>query len=430
MLAEADLGGSDQALARVVGDEPTPEFAAMVAEECRLRLDGLRDETLRRVALLRMEGYGNEEIAARLGLGLRSVERKLEVIRKRLARGGPGMNGARDAGVGSLSATLLEHVDAVCDQFERAWEAGDRPRIEDDLAGEPEPGRSALLRELLLAELGGRRRRGEHPERGEYRERFPEHIALVDAAFEGPPAAPPRRDAETPPFVGADAEAVPTPTGPSDPPSPSGPEAARATEPRFRILRPHAEGGPGRCLRRPRCGAEPRGRPQGDPARVRRPAREPRPVPPRGGDHRRPGTPGDRPRLRPRPGPPRAAVLRDAVHPGGAAWRTPSNSSIEAARPIATRGPGLWPVRKLLDRFRAVCEALAYAHSRGVLHRDVKPQNILVGPFGETFLVDWGLAKALDRPEEAEDRSPEPGAAAGSVGRDGRRVGRVGTRPT
>src|SRR4051812_25562138 len=71
------------ALAEVVGDEPTPEFAAMVAEECRLRLDSLRDETFRRVALAKMEGYTNQEIAARLGLSLRSVERKLEAIRKR-----------------------------------------------------------------------------------------------------------------------------------------------------------------------------------------------------------------------------------------------------------------------------------------------------------------------------------------------------------
>ena len=61
---------------------PTPEFAAMVAEECRHRLDGLRDETLRRVALLKMEGYTNEEVADRLGCGLRTVVRKLELIRK------------------------------------------------------------------------------------------------------------------------------------------------------------------------------------------------------------------------------------------------------------------------------------------------------------------------------------------------------------
>ena len=87
VLREAALDGADaeagQALEQVLGAEPTPEFAALVAEECRLRLDGLRDETLRQVALLRMEGYRNEEIATRLEISLRSVERKLEVIRRR-----------------------------------------------------------------------------------------------------------------------------------------------------------------------------------------------------------------------------------------------------------------------------------------------------------------------------------------------------------
>lgn len=49
--------------------------------------------------------------------------------------------------------------------------------------------------------------------------------------------------------------------------------------------------------------------------------------------------------------------------------------------------------RRLLHRFIDVCNTVAYAHSRGVIHRDIKPQNIMLGPFAETLLLDWGLAK-------------------------------------
>ncbi len=58
-------------------------------------------------------------------------------------------------------------------------------------------------------------------------------------------------------------------------------------------------------------------------------------------------------------------------------------------------------LRELLGCLIAVCQAIEYAHSRGVLHRDLKPDNIMCGLFGETLVVDWGLAKILDAPEEA-----------------------------
>ncbi|MFI5454981.1 MAG: ECF-type sigma factor [Isosphaerales bacterium] len=66
----------------LAGSEPTPEFAAQVADECRRLLGVLRDDSLRVVARLRMEGYSNKEVADQLGCSLRTIARKVELIRR------------------------------------------------------------------------------------------------------------------------------------------------------------------------------------------------------------------------------------------------------------------------------------------------------------------------------------------------------------
>ena len=84
-LFGGDFDGSDGSIAgleRIAADGPTPEFAAMMAEQCRRLLDSLEDDGLRQVAISRMEGYNNDEIAAQLGCARRTVARRLDLIRK------------------------------------------------------------------------------------------------------------------------------------------------------------------------------------------------------------------------------------------------------------------------------------------------------------------------------------------------------------
>jgi tetratricopeptide (TPR) repeat protein/tRNA A-37 threonylcarbamoyl transferase component Bud32 len=75
------------------------------------------------------------------------------------------------------------------------------------------------------------------------------------------------------------------------------------------------------------------------------------------------------------------------------------------------QGDRLLEFRKLLSRFIDVCNAIAYAHSRGVLHRDLKPNNIMLGKYGETLVVDWGLAKVM-----GQSCDPEAGTFDSSPG--------------
>jgi tetratricopeptide (TPR) repeat protein len=73
---------------------------------------------------------------------------------------------------------------------------------------------------------------------------------------------------------------------------------------------------------------------------------------------------------------------------------------------------GGWSQVRALNVLLRVCEAMSYAHAKGVIHRDLKPANVMVGAFGEVYVMDWGLARVVGRGEALQPRAE---AAPGSV---------------
>jgi len=314
-----------------------------------------------------------------------------------------------------------QRVQAACGRFEIVWRDGRNPQIENFLAAAEEVERPVLLRGLIALEVELRRSRGEQPTSQEYQQRFPRQDSLVAAAFADTEPRPEMSEQEpgwtslsrlpVPDFqstLSQVADSRQDDDRPDDLASLWGAGQETSGGNRFQILRPHARGGHGevfvaldtelnrevalKTIQAPYAD-DPRFRSRFlFEAEVTGSLEHPGIVPVYGLGRSHDGRPYYAMRFI--EGKIQGSSLRDAIRrfhdaekqPG----REPGNSAIE--------------FRELLGRFIDVCDAIAYAHSRGVIHRDLKPGNIMLGPYGETLVVDWGLAKALGR----SDPGPSP----------------------
>ena len=111
---------------------------------------------------------------------------------------------------------------------------------------------------------------------------------------------------------------------------------------------------------------------------------------------------------------PNICTLHDVGHQDGVDYLVMEYLEGETLADRLRKGP--LPVSQLLKYGVDICEGLERAHRSGVVHRDLKPGNIMLGKYGETLVVDWGLAKATGKADLlAGERLLTPGSGVGSA---------------
>jgi serine/threonine protein kinase len=301
-----------------------------------------------------------------------------------------------------LSPDELERVDRACDLFEQAWQSDQRPEFKSYMESLDTPAGKVMLRELLRVELAYRVQRGEQPAAEEYKALSPDHADLIGAAFDKAMDQLNRGEAPTTP-----------PAPATDSFSGNQPTSARYHHVRF-----HAKGGLGEVyvahdetLHREVALKRIRPERANDAESRRRFLVEAEVT----GRLEHPGIVPVHDLVWDKAGQP-CYTMRFVQ---GESLKEAIERFHEADKPGRDAGERSLALRQLLNRFIAVCNAVEYAHSRGILHRDIKPANILLGKYGETLLVDWGLAKHIERGEKvsaAAEHTLSPTSGGGEGG--------------
>jgi serine/threonine-protein kinase len=285
---------------------------------------------------------------------------------------------------------VVDRIDAVCDRFEAAWKAaaaGTEPRIEDYVGPFPQGERAALLGELVLLDVHYRARRGERPRPEEYGARFP----ALDCEWLGREmAAPPAPEAAGPTGAGDPGAPAPAPA--------EGDAAAGAWPeiPGYELLGVLGTGGMGVVYKARQLGFE----------RVVALKMI------RAGAH---AAAADRARFRievqavARLRHPNIVEVYDVGEHDGCPYYSleyAEGGSLADQVKAAPPSP-----RRAAELVETLARAMHHVHEKGVVHRDLKPQNVLLDRAGTPKITDFGLAKLLD----AEATQTSPGAVLGTA---------------
>jgi len=326
-------------------------------------------------------------------------------------------------------------LDQLCDKFESQWKGRHRPDIAPLLLQIDESLREKLFTELLHLELEYRRQLGERPAIDAYLGDFAEFTDVIKAAFAASElrSADPHRgtvDVDSP----KDDEVLKTvsteesaPDGSQESPPTMNFEVReeeishdreepkstdkRPSKHRFHVIRPHAKGGLGEVLlafdselNREVALKQIRG-PYADQTDSRQRFMLEAEVT---GGLEHPGI---------------VPVYSLGLYADGRPYYAMRfihgvslRQAIKRLHKETPEGERDFELRKLIKRFIDVCNAIDYSHARGILHRDLKPDNIMLGEYGETLVVDWGLAKPVDVDVDPIRRTSKPLALSHASG--------------